>query len=375
MSAHRHAPLTGHASAATLLREGLAVARSALGAGILLGLIVAGLCTAVFATAGRAAAAEHAVATRIDQAGTRLITVQYTAPVGGFDTATVDRLAALSQADWVFGLGPGADSSNDALGPDAPRIPTRAVFGQPPKDLSVVTGRWPRAGEAVVTADSRVAAGLLQPAGALRVGARTFAVVGEVRVGDLLPDLDSYALVGPAESDALVTTIYLLADRASDVPALGQAVQQLLGVTDPRVFAITSADVLSELDAAVKGELGASGRAISGGVLAAGMAAIALATLAAVSARRRDFGRRRALGASRGAVVGLVITQVAAPALIGAVVGTAAGVVMTHALANTPGTAFIIAVPVLAATAALVAATPIAYLAARRDPVRILRVA
>lgn len=372
MTSHR--TLQGAAKPLTLIREGIAITRSALGPSITLAVIVAGLCLAVFATAGRAAAAERSVGDRIDDAGTRLITVQYTAPTGALDASLVGRVAALSQVLWAVGLGPASDAGNAALDGGGDAVPARTVFGQPPDELVVVAGRWPHSGEAVVTAGSQRAVGLMQPAGAILFRATAIPVVGLIHPAGLLTALAPYILVAPATDDTDVTTLYALVDRAANIAAARDSIRQLLGVDNSGQVDVSSSSVLAELGVAISGELGSTQRALSAGVLAAGILIIALSTYAAVAARKRDFGRRRALGASRGAIVGLVLVQVCIPAVGGAIVGTVAGWIITNILGASPGWQFNFAVPVLAICAAVVAVVPVSYIAARRDPVRILRV-
>ena len=91
----------------------------------------------------------------------------------------------------------------------------------------------------------------------------------------------------------------------------------------------------------------------------------------AVTSRRRDFGRRRALGASRSAIVALVVTQTAIVAALGAAVGS---FLIQRWTGSGPDPSFALAVATLVILAALVSAVPPALVAAYRDPVRILRV-
>lgn len=80
-------------------------------------------------------------------------------------------------------------------------------------------------------------------------------------------------------------------------------------------------------------------------VLGVGVAIVTVTMLGAVSSRRRDFGRRRALGASRSSLITLVLIHTA----VAAVTGLCVLVALLGAL-----------IPALAA--------------AYRDPMRILRV-
>jgi len=94
-----------------------------------------------------------------------------------------------------------------------------------------------------------------------------------------------------------------------------------------------------------------------------------------VMMRRKDFGRRRALGASRGLIVALLLVQTAQLAVAGVVAGLiAACSVLLLSGDPVPTAEFSAALGVLAVAAATAAAAPPAVLASRRDPVRELRV-
>jgi putative ABC transport system permease protein len=91
--------------------------------------------------------------------------------------------------------------------------------------------------------------------------------------------------------------------------------------------------------------------------------------------RRKDFGRRRALGATRALIVCLVLTQTLGLAAGGAVLGTAiATLVLSFDGDPLPGIAFTSGICVLAIAVSLVAAVVPATFASRRDPIRELRV-
>ena len=115
------------------------------------------------------------------------------------------------------------------------------------------------------------------------------------------------------------------------------------------------------------------GRTLLLGVLGGGALLVAIVTLADVLVRRKDLGRRRALGATRGAILFLVVLRTLAPALLGAALGVAAGLYATSRLGAMPPWPFTLGTATLALLAASVAAIPPALYAATRDPVRVLR--
>ena len=121
------------------------------------------------------------------------------------------------------------------------------------------------------------------------------------------------------------------------------------------------------------GEVGANSRRLMLLALGAGLVFTSLTHWGAVAARRRDFGRQRALGASRGDLAILVLAHVLTSTMIGLLLGSAVGLVVVWLLAGAlPGPGFVIGVNVLVLLAALDRVRPTGDLAARRDPVRIL---
>lgn len=92
-------------------------------------------------------------------------------------------------------------------------------------------------------------------------------------------------------------------------------------------------------------------------------------------AGRRDFGRRRALGASQRQLTILVMLTTLWPALIGAVVGTALGTAyLGSLLGHFSDWRFPVSVGVLTVIALVLSSAPPAAVAATRDPLRVLRV-
>jgi putative ABC transport system permease protein len=93
-----------------------------------------------------------------------------------------------------------------------------------------------------------------------------------------------------------------------------------------------------------------------------------------VSDRRREFGLRRTLGASR-SDIGMLVTlealfQVAGGVMVGGAAGTVAVLVQTGSLAPVDLT---VALAMLVALGALGGASPAAAVAAFREPILVLR--
>jgi putative ABC transport system permease protein len=112
-----------------------------------------------------------------------------------------------------------------------------------------------------------------------------------------------------------------------------------------------------------------------GTVLSAGAAVAFAVTWMSTLARRTDLGRRRALGSTRTVAVVMVLLQTGAAALLGAGAGVLAGTAFAaHAAGRAPGMGVVVALVVLTVISVLAGCLVPAVVAARADPVRVLRV-
>lgn len=337
-------------------------------------LVVAAVCGVVMATTGQTAALERDVLRRIDEAGTRTIVIDDVGGDAALDAGAVDRVGALDQVEWVIGLGRTTDVRPLGL-PGAAAVPFRPVFGELP--AVVTTSGWPRAPATAIAGPDALRQLGLQSASGPVIGDPQdggIAVVGWLDADSPLDFLDRSVVGVPDERDRVVR-VFVVAGSAGEVPAVAEAIGHLLDPADASSLSVATSDALVQIQAAVQGELGAFGRGIVLGALGSGLALITLNVLGAVTARQRDFGRRRALGASRLDILGLVTIQTIVPALLGAVLGTGIGTLTVYLLVDAiPDPAFILAVGILAVLVSVVAALPPAVLAANRDPVRVLRV-
>ncbi len=337
--------------------------------------IVAAVCGVIVSTTGQTVAIERDVLGRIDDAGTRTIVVEDVEGRAGLDVNTVDRIEALAGVDWVIGFGIARDVRPAGLA-GAAAVPIRGYVGRLPSPVST-SGWQPQAGTALAGVDALDALGFSAAAGSVEPVAQhapPLGVVGWLRADSPLEFLNR-ALLTVADPDELVVRIVVLTGSADQVPQLTEAIRAVLDPADATSVAIQTSESLVQVRAAIEGELGTWGRNLVTLVLAAGLVLTALNVFGAVTTRRRDFGRRRALGASRLAIVVLVTAQTVATAVVGAAVGVATGVLFVQWLLGTAPTAeFAVAIAVLAVISAAIAALPPAVMAAYRDPVRILRV-
>ncbi|MEX0796025.1 MAG: FtsX-like permease family protein [Acidimicrobiia bacterium] len=360
-----------------MLSEGARIAWSAPVASVMVGLIVASVCAVILATTGQTVRAEQDVLARIDEAGTRSVTAVDDQGTASIPVSAVERVAELSGVEWVVGFGFAIDGRNSQLGRGGTPVATRVVWGVIP-DVVAVNGRPPQPGEALVGPAAQISLGLASPVGGIDLDDQQAAVVGGFEASDPLGFLNTTILLAsdPAQADAAtLRSIHVLADSPDTVATLTPAIAAALGAQDPTGVRFETSETLAQLRAAVAGELGRFGRNLILATLAASLVLTALVVYGSVTLRRQDFGRRRALGAGRTTITGLVAVQYSVVGLLGAVLGSIAGSVTVYRLTDGfPDLRFTVAIAVLAVLATIGASIPPAVIAAFRDPVRVLRV-
>jgi putative ABC transport system permease protein len=343
----------------------------------MVGLIVASVCAVILSTTGQTVRAEQDVLARIDEAGTRTITAVDDQGTANIPVSAVDRVAGLSGVEWVVGFGFAIDGRNSQLGRGGTPVATRVVWGEIP-DVVAVNGRMPEPGDALVGPEAQTSLGLTVPVGGIDLDDDQAAVVGGFLAADPLGFLNTTILLAPDPStagQATLRSVHILAASPEAVATLTPAVAAVLGARDPTGVRFETSEILAQLRAAVAGELGRFGRNLVLATLAVSLILTALVVYGSVTLRRQDFGRRRALGAGRTTITGLVAVQYAVVALIGAAVGSAAGTFLVYRLTGGyPNLEFTVAIATLAVLATIAAAIPPALVAAYRDPVRVLRV-
>lgn len=358
------------------VKEVLASARAQRVPSLVTLLLVAGATATVLITAGRNAGAEAAVLSRIDEAGTRSLTVYAQGQAVGFTADLVTALSAYDVIESVTGFGPVQDVTAAAI-PDGTRVGMRATYGHlGPRALRALT---PVAGtgQALVTPTAADALGLTGDRGTVRqVTGREFLVTGTVDLPAHLAGLEPLVVEprDPTVQDQL-SSLVVIAVTPQDLPLVTRLVTEQLADIPRDQLKVESSQSLAELRRVISGELTAQSRAIVLGVLAAAAAATLVVVWSIALMRRRDFGRRRALGATRAMIVALILGQTLLVATVGALLGALAGLgwLLTRDQ-PIPTSAYTIAVVtglVLVTTAA--SALPAAW-AARRDPLTELRV-
>lgn len=369
--------LPGSPRPGALVRDAFEGARAQTAITLTLVLVLATVCFSILVTTGQAAASEQAVVAQIDSAGTRLIALSDDGGDAEILPIAVADLSRISDVTWAWGLGAAVDVTNPLL-PDA-RVASRSMVGDLPPEIILVQGRPPRPGEAI--AGSAVAATLhlgdgLGRVQALDAGSDPVGVVGIFEATGPLAHLADVVLVAREPEDLqTLRYVYLMATDVTTVDRLEQVLLTSTPARNPAALTIEAPSGAIALRDVIAGRLGAASRQLMALVMAVGAVIIAVTMLGATATRRREFGRRRALGATRSALVAGLLLQTGIGAVPGIALGVAAGLLTLHLSAGSlPAPTFTAAVAGLTLLLTLLATTPIATHAATRDPLRILRV-
>jgi putative ABC transport system permease protein len=358
-----------------LLLEAYRAARSQFAGSAIVGLVVAAVAAVILITTGQTAATEKRVLDRIDEAGSRTLEISAVNSKDEFlRTNMLPVIWGLPSTEVVAGLSTATDGRNAALGEGAEPIAFWTYYGD--VDALNWSGRSPRPGEALV--GERALHRWGEPAGLGTLALpdqRQAAVVGTFTANDSLSTLtEGGIIVGRDDVDVPIQRMLVTARSAKEVGGLTAEVLEIVAPSRPDAVQVLTPVALADLQAVVAGDLGSFGRDLLAGVLAAGSLLVALSVLGQVLLRRRDLGRRRALGANRGTLIALVLLQTTYAAISGVVVGVAVGLLATHQIMGAlPDLSFVIGSATLAVLAASLAALPAAVAAAWRDPIAVLR--
>lgn len=360
-----------------LAGEALRMAAAQPAASVTTALVTAAVVAVLLATTGQTVVAERDVLARIDDAGTRSIEVGLE-PAAGATAEAVARVERLGTVDWVVGFGTVVDVRNEAVPGGAP-VALRPLFGEVPPVLVLDPQSGPPGVDVAWAGPAAMATlGLDVGVGGVVAdgGATAYAVIGPLTAEDPLADFGRQALtVREASPDEVLRRLVVVTEEPAAVGPTVDHVLALLDIEDPAAVTVQTSEALAAVRAAVAGELGRFGRDLVLQALGAALVVVLVVTYGATTARRRDFGRRRALGATRGAIAGLVVLQQGVTALAGATLGLVVGAAITLQLTGGgPDGRFAAAVALLTVLVTLVASLVPALVAATRDPVRILRV-
>lgn len=358
-----------------ILKEVLASIRSQPVTGAITTILVSGMIIAIMLTTGRTVGAEQQVLAAIDEEGTRTIVIR-AQPEAGLNSDAVTRMRNIAGIEWVGGFSAAIDARNSQL-PDGTKTAVRYLYSDDLQSLQLPERIALPQQSAWASKQALEALGMPEASGGivLTTGAN-YAVVGELNVPDFLETLEPavFIPITPEKPETLGTLIVVV-DKPELVPVISDTVIPLTGVTDSSKIKIETSETFAQLRTLIEAQLSTFSRGLVLALLAVTGVLLAIIQFGLVIMRRKDYGRRRALGATRSLIISLILLQTALLTVLGICVGTVVSQLLLIASADPPPPLdFIAAVAILTLTTALISAAVPAGFAARREPIRELRV-
>lgn len=359
-----------------LVAEAVASARAQPVASTLTILVIIGMMLTVMLTTGRTVAAEREVLGSLDSAGTRSIVIR-AETAAGVTSEVLSRIRGIEGIEWSGAFSAALDATNTLI-PDGPRLPVRYAYVSDLERLGIPLVSSVPGGLAYASPFALRQLGMLVPSGSITLAAGgEYAMAGQVQTPEFLSQLEPLIIVpmDQAVSQNPVNLIVIVASRPDQVASVADAVTSVLAAVDPLKVTVQTSERLAELRATIEGQLGGASRGLVLALIALTGILVGVILYGLVMMRRRDFGRRRALGATRGFIVALLLIQTALLAISGVVGGSLAACALLLATGDPlPGIEFTVALGVLAVVVAVSAALIPAFVASRREPIRELRV-
>ncbi len=333
--------------------------------------VAAATSLGVLATTGRTAIAEQQLLAALDDQGARIVEVRSVDGIAVIPSDAVARVAAISGVEWVIGISRAVDVQSAAS--SQIRAPLVRIVGDSPALLMAHAWRQPAL---LVSQVSGARVGLASAAGSVRTAlGQSLAVSGAFSAEPPLLDLEQYILIQDDEAPEALDRLVVEVAEIADIESVSAAIPYALGTKGASGSTVGEPRVLLEARRVVEGEIGGWGRQVVLGALYGALILSSLTVFTGVVARRRDFGRRRVLGASRGQLVALVLGQSLWAAIAGVAIGVPAGVAyLSVTLGTSPRWGFPTGIAILIVGAVALASLPPALVAAHRDPIRALRV-
>ena len=355
-----------------VLREALATVLSQRVASLLTFVLVGGMSATVLLTAGRTAAAERAILSSIDDAGSRAVVVR-AEPNAGLDMSVVGRLSRIEQVEWVGAFGAARDATNGSTGGDV----SAAVRTLHATNLATLGIDHPAQGECYASPKALSLLGMPDTSGYLvSDGTPVCGVSGRLVTPAFLAAFEPLVVAPLApESDDQVAVVVVLARHPEQVASVTAATTAMIAPLDPAAVSITASPDIARLRALVQGQLGGFGRSLTLTLMAVLAALVGALLFGLVMIRRKDYGRRRALGATRSLIVTLVSASTLMISAVASVLGGGVAL-LTLSIGGEPqpGWDFVTATLILTTAAAPLGAVPPSIVASRRDPLTELRV-
>jgi putative ABC transport system permease protein len=357
---------------------------------------------AIVAVLGLSSSSQAGLLAEIDRLGTNLLTVTngttFTGQPAQLPLAAPSMIARIAPVQIVADIGtvPNATAYRTPLVPpintnalqvqatslNLPRvIATNVAVGS---FLNPATATQPAA-VLGASAAQRLGIDRVRPGEKIWLGGLWFYIQGILAPATLAPEIDTSVLVGYSAAmnylgyhSAITghpthgqpTTIYVRA-QTSRVNAVQSILAQTADPESPNQAVVSQPSAALSARAQAKSALNSLFLALGAVALIVGAIGVGNIMIISVLERRSEIGLRRALGATKGQIRGQFLSESILLALIGGVIGIAAGTIATEIYASTKGWATVI--PPLAWAGGIGAAVAIGALAGLLPAIRAAR--
>lgn len=319
-------------------------------------------------TTGLNIEAQSAILQRVDEIGARTMSI-VSSGEAVIPSEAVDRIARLEGVAWVVGLGPVFDAHNRQPGGEPTPVRSYRAVAAPVR----FSGANSRHG-AFVSSSSARRVGLGGAYSVLEPG--TVPVVGWFTAEEPLHSLEAFILIPSDDRRLRLERIIVAVQDVGWVDLVAGSLDSMVGSDAAASITVERSPALLAAREAVRDEVTRRDRELVVALLVVAMALASAVVFAGTVAGRRDFGRRRALGATQGQLMVLVMLSTLWPALVGTVLGTGAGCLyLGSRLGHPPVLEFPLSIAILSVLGLVAASALPAAVAATRDPLRVLRVA
>lgn len=360
-------------TAQQLLSESWAVARSSRAYSALFAVLAFIVVIVIVTLAGQSEAQREEVASTFNLPEYRTVEVIDEQGLGVIPWESVDRAGRLRGVENAWALGSAFEVTNSAV-PERGRVSARMLSSEWSElPVRLLSGRLPTtAGEALVDETAAQLLGFDDTGGAVTSTAGAeWAVVGTY--SPMHRRAPSTVLV-PAQGAAEARSLSITVESVQGVAPMISVIGVLTDATAPGQYVVDRSADAGQLDAAVTSTVSRHGVMIVVTTMMTSAAVIALLSVLMVHTRRQEFGRRRALGATRSALVALVVLQGGIVVTAGAALGLVAGAGLSTArFGSSPPWTLLVAILVTTVSGSALAQVPSALAAGLRDPVRVLR--
>lgn len=330
------------------------------------------MCVISITTVGRTVFAEAQLEQRMEDAGSRVVTVNSTKP-GVVRAGMLETMDSLTQVTQAVGRVKTIDAVS-ASAKGGASVPTLFLVATPDAVINLVSGRLPLEGEAVVTAEAMDTLGMDSAVGALmdRDGL-TYSVVGQYTPKEPFDEHNQAIIFGEFSHNLSLQSMTVVGASSQAMPAIEKQFIQVVSPLDGSDITVDSAVSMAQLQEVLRSDFGDYSRSLLLLILIGGGLLMGVVVLADTLMHRKDFGRRRALGVTRSELTLLVTLRTLFAASIGVVVGVIAAFVVNSQTGISLPFNFVSAISLLVLLCCMAFSSVPALFAAYRDPVSVLR--